>query len=98
MSRCGGCDRNWTGIAEAHCAACHRHFTTTTAFDKHRQGTDDNRYCADPATLLTSAGKPRLSAVLRASGEVWGYPSDGEASFGWLSTLPEAGIVPTEPV
>ena len=41
MTRCGGCDRNWTGLAEAHCATCHRHFTGVTAFDAHRVGPTD---------------------------------------------------------
>ena len=33
-------------------------------------------------TLRTEAGEPRLSERLRASGPVWGYPSDDRHPFG----------------
>jgi hypothetical protein len=65
-------------------ALCHRHFTTPGGFDLHRVGPTDDRVCADPATLRRGDGTPRLSAVLRASGEVWGYPSGGEGRIGRL--------------
>lgn len=86
MTRCGGCDRVWTGIAEAHCTTCHRHFTGITAFDEHRGGPDDDRRCADPAMLVDGRGDPKLSERLRASGPVWGSPSAGEWGFGRQST------------
>lgn len=33
---------------QAHCSACHRTFTTVSAFDHHRIGHVDDRSCADP--------------------------------------------------
>lgn len=35
---CIGCDRWWTGLASAHCSACHETFTGVTNFDAHRVG------------------------------------------------------------
>lgn len=73
--RCGGCPRRWTGLAEAHCPTCHRHFGSVSAFDKHRVAGS----CADPAALRgPKTGKPLLVPVQRASGEVWMAPSGGE--------------------
>lgn len=100
MTRCQTCDRTWNGLAEAHCAAagCHRHFTTVTAFDLHRVGPGDDRRCADPATLVRGDGKPRLSVVLRASGDVWGYPSGGDDHFARQRQAPPAAIASEESV
>lgn len=33
---CGGCDNTWTAGGAAHCSGCHRTFSTTATFDKHR--------------------------------------------------------------
>ena len=33
-----------------HCRACDSHFTSLAAFDCHRQGTAQERSCADPDT------------------------------------------------
>ena len=30
------CGRSWAGLAQAHCATCHNHFSTVSNFDKHR--------------------------------------------------------------
>src|SRR5690554_6108030 len=30
-----GCHRDWTGVREAHCPSCHRHFASNTAADHH---------------------------------------------------------------
>lgn len=31
-----------------HCAGCHAHFTSLSAFDAHRRGDANERYCVDP--------------------------------------------------
>lgn len=36
MNTCAGCDTTWTGLAVAHCAACHLTFGSVAGFDKHR--------------------------------------------------------------
>lgn len=46
LARCGGCTTTWTGGGIAHCARCHRTFTTVANFDRHRAGGQ----CADPAS------------------------------------------------
>lgn len=63
------CHRSWTGLAECHCAGCHRHFGSDSAFDIHQIGVD--AVCRDPATLFDRHGTPRLKAVERKSGMVW---------------------------
>jgi hypothetical protein len=32
---CLDCGREWTASREAHCASCHRHFSSDSAFDMH---------------------------------------------------------------
>lgn len=49
---CGGCDNRWSGTSMAHCAGCHRTFTTVGNFDKHRSGSRSGHAageCSDPA-------------------------------------------------
>jgi hypothetical protein len=94
---CGGCERRWDGLNQAHCGSCHRHFGSVGAFDLHRQGPIEDRVCADPATLLRGeksehAGRPRLRAAESPHGVVWvgdvpnsrwGAPTgDGDAGNG----------------
>lgn len=57
--RCA-CGARWAGLKTCHCTACHCTFSTVTAFDKHRVGSnaDDCRHCVDPATDgLVDAGR-----------------------------------------
>lgn len=58
---CGGCTREWSGMAECHCSYCHEHFSTIRNFDKHI----DKNGCIDPNILTT------LVTQGRASGVVW---------------------------
>lgn len=60
-NRCQGCPRIWTGLAEAHCSECHRHFTSVKPFDIHR----DQFRCIDPVRLR------RLFPTQRHDGMVW---------------------------
>jgi len=50
---CGGCDSRWTGLGVCHCSACHRTFTSISAFDQHRSGSHalGARHCLDPGSV-----------------------------------------------
>lgn len=67
MSSCNGCDRRWNGTAEAHCAECHRQFSSVHAFDKHRR----DYTCHDPAHLRRKDGNPLLDLGARRDGPIW---------------------------
>lgn len=56
MTICRHCSTTWTGLKIAHCATCHRTFTTPANFDRHRAGIRENGRtvvqpgeCHDPA-------------------------------------------------
>ena len=69
------CGRRWTGLGEAHCATCHRHFGSVASFDKHRVKGE----CADPSELFgIKSGKALLVPVERASGLVWVAPGGSD--------------------
>lgn len=55
---CGGCDNRWRGLSRAHCAACHRTWSTVSGFDKHRRDVNGKGTCLDPAAMRTKAGEP----------------------------------------
>lgn len=66
------CGREWTGLQQAHCTVCHRHFSTVENFDIHgvkRSG------CPHPATKVRTRRDgttvPRLKEVTSASGPLW---------------------------
>jgi hypothetical protein len=51
---CSGCTTTWTGVAAAHCPACHRLFASPKLFDQHRETTrdpTDQGRCLDPAVV-----------------------------------------------
>lgn len=60
LSHCMQCHRTWTSLAESHCAACHEHFGSDSAFLAH-QVRDE---CRPPPTR-------GLKAVERKDGVVW---------------------------
>ena len=73
---CGDCGRRWDGLEQAHCPTCHRHWGSVAAFDLHRQGPIDARFCADPETIVWGpasryAGKPRLRGAEGPHGVTW---------------------------
>jgi hypothetical protein len=70
IHRCGSCPRLWTGYAEAHCSACHRHFGSVKAFDSHRGGDA----CHNPNRLRDQQGNHKLVEQHRSSGLVWVFP------------------------
>jgi hypothetical protein len=77
--RCPDCGRPGTDLKEAHCAACHRHFTSVSAFDAHQridhkpcgkapenQGENPHKVCDARSVCLDPATlhKPDGSPVL----------------------------------
>jgi hypothetical protein len=62
---CTGCGQRWYGIDRAHCATCHRTFTTVDFFDRHRV----DQECRNPASLgmikhaKSGVWEPRAAAV-----------------------------------
>jgi len=47
VATCGRCAARWTAARAAHCAGCHRTFSTVGGFDRHRRG----GACLDPTTV-----------------------------------------------
>ena len=62
LGRCGTCAREWNGTRECHCATCHLHFGSVSAFDRHRR----DFACLPVAeiTRVRTTGKPLLVAAL----------------------------------
>jgi hypothetical protein len=58
---CSGCEHWWTGLAPAHCSACHETFTGVGAFDLHRRGGK----CIPPAEVANRKGEPLLTRANR---------------------------------
>jgi hypothetical protein len=61
-----------------HCAACGRHFLSLRAFDRHRSGSYDARFCLDPGEhperfrVLTDEGVCKLGPGVLQEQRVWG--------------------------
>lgn len=66
-TRCRDCDRIWTGTAQAHCATCHRHFSTTSGFDLHLS----SKGCSEPYAIRRKCGFPRFKVVEHKYGPTW---------------------------
>jgi hypothetical protein len=47
VATCGRCAARWTATRAAHCAGCHRTFSTVSGFDKHRR----DGGCLEPAAV-----------------------------------------------
>lgn len=68
---CSGCSASWTGLAAAHCAACHRTFAGASLFDRHRAaGHGSHGTCLDPGELR---GRDGYRLMLERDG-VWHGP------------------------
>ncbi|SNR47896.1 hypothetical protein SAMN06265360_1077 [Haloechinothrix alba] len=59
------CGTTWTGLARAHCGACHRTFNTAGLFDAHRR----DGACRDPASVWHGGG------YLRQVDGIWSGPA-----------------------
>ena len=68
---CGGW---WTGARTAHCGGCCRHFSSTTAFDRHQRSRSGGGVeCLEPANAgLIPVGKP--------FGVLWSLPVNGSGN------------------
>lgn len=83
---CRECGREWTEAGDAHCAACHRHFSSDSAFDRHQsmdhrpcKGHPQSRcyarsICHDPATLRKRDGSQPLVLIETDRGLSWSEP------------------------
>lgn len=71
---CRPCGREWTAKQEAHCAGCHRHFSSDSAFDAHISVDQAGSVHHDPATLRKRDGSPRLVPVQSEHGVTWSGP------------------------
>lgn len=81
---CRGCGRRWNSPTQAHCAACHSHFGSASAFDRHLKVDDDGAtICTDPAWARTKKGDPVFK--LRDDG-CW---------VGWMSPEAQARLTET---
>lgn len=56
------CGRQWSGLREAHCMACHKHFSTPANFDAHRP----HGACVDPLSV-NCKGYP-----MKVKASIWG--------------------------
>ncbi|WP_431874524.1 hypothetical protein [Amycolatopsis sacchari] len=67
------CGRQWTGTTQAHCPACHEHFSTAENFDLHRKGLRGR--CGDPRTMTRERRDGSVVPLFRetenAFGTVW---------------------------
>lgn len=78
------CGRKWSGLSQAHCGTCCRHFGSVRGFDRHRA----TGRCVDPATIRDQSGRPYFKAVVGPLGTTWSrdnprghYRSDGAAGI-----------------
>jgi hypothetical protein len=74
LGYCHDCKRRWSGLAEAHCAACCQHFTSDSAFDMHQRLTKTGSKCLPPSAV-------GLVIKKRTSGDLWGRPGPDSASL-----------------
>ncbi|WP_214365623.1 hypothetical protein [Pseudonocardia sp. H11422] len=66
---CAGCGHLWTALGAAHCTACHEHFGSVSAFDRHRGAAGERGHCHDPAAV----------GLVRRDGAWRGEPMPAEA-------------------
>ena len=71
---CGGCDRRWQSLSQAHCTVCHEHFSTVGVADLHHTfGLNRAMTCHDPGSLRAKRGEgdPVYRLASDAYGAVW---------------------------
>lgn len=64
-----GCGASWTGVSRCHCSGCHRTFSGSVLFDRHRSQYGERGKCLD------LDGFPDIE--LRDG--IWSYPKMTEA-------------------
>lgn len=62
---CSACDRTWTALGAAHCAAegCHQTFAGATLFDRHRSLVGDHGCCRNPAEIVDVHGQRLMFCI-----------------------------------
>lgn len=61
------CKQWWTGSRAAHCSACCRTFSSTTAFDAHQRNTEPGHACRAPEAI-------GLVPIAKPYGVLWSLP------------------------
>lgn len=79
----GECEQWWTGLARAHCPACHQTFSRDSTADRHRVTVRGvGRYCVHPASV-------GLVAREMPFGLLWSWPAPGAGAdrgrLGWAA-------------
>lgn len=71
MTVCRDCSREWTGMKECRCAACHEHFTSESVFSRHQVGGK----CLTPDEMLAARTErtqnPVFDTTERVHGPTW---------------------------
>lgn len=73
---CGDCGRTWTSMQQGHCAGCHQHFSSDSAFDLHivpppSYGTRPFKTCKAADELMEMS---RVAWVTDRYGGMWARP------------------------
>jgi hypothetical protein len=86
------CGTSWhqRGDATAHCASCHRTFTSTHGFDSHRRdGEGGTRVCVDPNAMHRRDGSPMFTLRPDPIGApVWEHHSAAAARLAFKRAEP----------
>jgi hypothetical protein len=77
VGHCPRCGRVWRSNRQAHCCACHRHFASDTAFDRHL----DDEGCSSPKRLRNRSGEPIFKLVELAGGPAWAIADERPHPF-----------------
>lgn len=83
---CLDCGREWSAYREAHCAECHRQFSSDSAFDLHwgidhspcaerpeNQGSNSHKVCYAQSVHRDPATIRRLVEIQTEHGPVWSW-------------------------
>ncbi len=73
---CRDCGRLWTGTQQGHCAGCHLHFSSDSAFEEHvvapsAYGPRPFKTCKTQDELMDGG---RLTIHESKYGRLWGWP------------------------
>jgi hypothetical protein len=71
---CPRCDQRWTSAALHHCPACHLHFGSVDAFDRHRTGDWEHRSCIPEVDFSKPFGKAERPMLVRNDAGMWIRP------------------------
>ena len=83
MTRCRHCGTTWTGLRLAHCAECHRTFSSVSTFDKHRARKQSGSK-GEKRVILREYGQcydPADDSMVQNDRGHWAMPNDGAYDF-----------------